>query len=41
MSEISEEDWKIVEARLQYDLDHNIGMDMRLMILNKEEEKNG
>ena len=37
--EITEEDWKVVEARLQYDIDNNIGMDIVFGILSNEEVK--
>lgn len=35
---LTEEDWKIVESRLKYDIDNNIGMDLRFCILNKNKE---
>jgi hypothetical protein len=33
---LTEDDWKVVEARLQYDIDHNIGMDMMFGVLGEE-----
>jgi hypothetical protein len=37
---LTEDDWKIVEARLQYDIDNNIGMDMSFGVLNNGKQKN-
>lgn len=39
MGELTEEDWIIVEARLQYDIDNNIGMDIVFGILGDENDK--
>jgi hypothetical protein len=38
--ELTEEDWKIVEARLQHDIDNNIGMDIVFGILDDGKQKN-
>jgi len=35
---LTEEDWQIVEARLQYDIDNNIGMDMVFGFLKSDEQ---
>ena len=35
---ITEEDWKVVEARLQYDVDNNIGTDIVLTFIGSEED---
>jgi hypothetical protein len=37
--EISEDDWKVVEERLQYDIDNNIGTNEVFMFLDKIQEE--
>jgi len=39
-TDLTEEEWKIVEARLQYDMDNNIGMDLIFGILDNGKQKN-
>jgi hypothetical protein len=36
---LSEDDWKVVEARLQYDIDNNIGMDIVFGVLQEVKMK--
>lgn len=38
--ELSEEDWKIVEARLQQDIDNGKGDEIVMMTLDKDSQSN-